>query len=201
MMPLITLSIMEKKSMGASSNSSVVRYVSLKILAHFMFLTSIQSAGGHLSVLTALHISSAHPLFDLRGLVLLYGAFDLSNFLPAVHQYPRKLVIDGEIMTQFINAFLPNTTAEQRRDPAISPFYAALNKANLPPALFAVGTEDPLLDDSVLMANRWVIAGKEAILKVYPGAPHGFMSYPHEQVKAAGEGYEVSKQFILEKLG
>ncbi|WP_342452975.1 alpha/beta hydrolase fold domain-containing protein [Pararoseomonas indoligenes] len=35
------------------------------------------------------------------------------------------------------------------RDPAISPLYADL--AELPPALFTVGTIDPLLDDTLFM--------------------------------------------------
>ena len=44
----------------------------------------------------------------------------------------------------------------------------------MPPALFLVGTEEPLLDDTLFMAARWQAAGNDTQLAVYPGAPHGF---------------------------
>ena len=44
-----------------------------------------------------------------------------------------------------------------RRDPDISPLYADLK--GLPPALFSVGTQDLLLDDTLFMAARWAAAG------------------------------------------
>ena len=45
---------------------------------------------------------------------------------------------------EWFNAnFLPGLDAEARRDPAISPLYADLH--DLPPALFTVGTADPLV--------------------------------------------------------
>ena len=50
----------------------------------------------------------------------------------------------------------------------------------LPPALFTVGTEDPLLDDSVVMATKWCMAGGKGVLKVYPGSPHGFNLFGEE---------------------
>jgi acetyl esterase len=56
-------------------------------------------------------------------------------------------------------------------DSDLSPAYAELS--DLPDALFAVGSLDPLLEDSMLMAERWRAAGSCARLIVVPDGPHG----------------------------
>jgi acetyl esterase/lipase len=43
--------------------------------------------------------------------------------------------------------------------------------------MFSVGTLDVLLDDSVMMATKWAMSPAEAILKLYPGAPHNFTCF------------------------
>ena len=50
--------------------------------------------------------------------------------------------------------------------------------AQQPPALFTVGTLDPLLDDTLFMAQRWLAAGNRADLAIYPGGVHGFNLFP-----------------------
>ena len=65
--------------------------------------------------------------------------------------------------------------ADKRDDPDVSPLRADLR--NLPPALFTIGTLDPLLDDSLFMHARWVAAGNTSELAVYPGGVHGFTAY------------------------
>ncbi|KAF2773518.1 hypothetical protein EJ03DRAFT_100813 [Teratosphaeria nubilosa] len=150
------------------------------------------SAGAHLTVATSLHLLTTHPRFQFHGLILNFGAYDLSNLLPQSHNYrpcpsdPTKtLVLDGEIMQKYIEAYIPDSTIESRRkDPYISPLYADFSRfgprGSLPSALFTCGTEDPLLDDSVFMCAKWVMGGGEGVLKIYPGAPHGFVFFPVE---------------------
>ena len=159
-----------------------------------------ESAGGHLSVLSALHLLKTRPSHHLSGLVLHYGAFDLSN-LPSVQNFHTELILSTEIMQHFYDAFLPGVTGEQRKSPEVSPFYADLTGLKLPPALFTCGTADPLLDDSIMMGIKWQAAGAEAIVKLYPGAPHAFNGFPPDKVPAAKECNETTLQFIKEKLG
>lgn len=105
-------------------------------------------------------------------------------------------------MYHFFSAFLPGMTYEQKQSPAVSPFYENLNlfRGRLPSALFTIGTEDPLLDDSVAMATKWLMAGGHAILKVYSGAPHGFNRFPRELFEMAGEVMDDTEAYIRERL-
>jgi acetyl esterase/lipase len=43
----------------------------------------------------------------------------------------------------------------------------------MPPALFTVGTADHLIDDTLFFADRWLLAGNQAEVLVYPEVPHG----------------------------
>ena len=55
----------------------------------------------------------------------------------------------------------------------------------MPPAIFTVGTQDPLLDDTLFMEARWRMAGNATELHVWPEAPHGFISLPMTVADAA----------------
>src|SRR5260370_1450764 len=80
----------------------------------------------------------------------------------------------------FINCsattFLPAVGAAGRRAPDSSPLFPRLN--DMPPALFTVGTLDPLIDDTLFMAERWRTAGNHADVMIYPEGVHGFNQYP-----------------------
>jgi len=88
---------------------------------------------------------------------------------------------------KFRDAYLPSGI--DLRDPDVSPLYADLT--HLPSALFTVGTLDPLLDDSLFLSMRWLAAGNEAELAVYPGAPHAFNSLPLPQGPQANARIEA----------
>jgi acetyl esterase/lipase len=132
-----------------------------------------ESAGAHLSVVTLLRLRDRHGLNPFAGANLLYGAFDLRQ-TPSVRGWgERLLVLNTPIITWFTDNFVP---VDRRDDPDVSPLLADLT--GLPPALLTVGTEDPLLDDSLFMYERWRAAGNNADLAVYPGGSHAFDSYP-----------------------
>ena len=140
-----------------------------------------ESAGGHLTAVTIVRMRDRHGYTGFRGANIVYGAFDLS-LTPSQRQFGNaRLVLRTIDMQQFYNAFLPTVT--DRRVPDVSPLYADLK--DLCPALFTVGTKDALLDDTLFMHARWVAAGNDAELAIYPGGAHGFTLFPSDLSKSA----------------
>jgi acetyl esterase/lipase len=80
-------------------------------------------------------------------------------------------------------------------NPDFSPLYGEL--LNMPPALFTVGTWDPVLDDTLFMATRWIAAGNDAELEIYPGGVHGFNAFP---TSIAVHARERMHHFIVEAV-
>lgn len=155
------------------------------------------SAGGHLSATTLLRLRDRHGRGDaFAAAVLQYGAFDLA-MTPSQRLWgERNLVLSTPIIRWFGDQFLPGLELEARRHPDISPLFADLR--GLPPAIFTVGTADALLDDSLFMAARWRAAGNRATLRVWPEAPHGFVSLP---MTVAGHALSAEHAFLRETLG
>jgi len=134
------------------------------------------SAGAHLAALTLLRLRDHHDLARrFLGANLVFGAFDL-GMTPSQRVSEDAVGIPRDVIAQLYAHFLPGVDPEARRDPAVSPLYADL--ADLPPALFTVGTLDPLLDDSLFMAARWEAAGNRSELAVFPESIHGFVGFP-----------------------
>lgn len=132
-----------------------------------------ESAGAHLSVVTLLRLRDRHGLTPFAGANLVYGAYDLRLSQSCRAWGERLLVLNTPITEYFVRSFVP---ADRLEDPDVSPILADL--AGLPPALFTVGTEDPLFDDTQLMFERWKAAGNKAELAVYQGGAHGFDAFP-----------------------
>jgi acetyl esterase len=55
-----------------------------------------------------------------------------------------------------------------------------------------------LLDDTLFMHARWVAAGNEAELAVYPGGAHGFTLFPSNLSRSAITGMDA---FLNRALG
>ena len=88
----------------------------------------------------------------------------------------KRLLSNTDSLHGSYELFTAGMGAEQRRDPDISPLFADLR--GLPPVRIVVGTEDPLLDDSLFLAQRWQAAGAPVELGVVAGAMHGFTLFP-----------------------
>ncbi len=136
-----------------------------------------ESAGAHLAVVTLLRLRDRHGIRGaFAGANLSYGVYDLSMTPSQRNWGERNLILSTPIMQWFGDQFLGKRDAEDRRDPDISPLYADLH--HMPPALFEVGTADPLLDDTLFMEARWRSAGGTTHLRVYEEAAHGFTAFP-----------------------
>jgi acetyl esterase/lipase len=152
-----------------------------------------QSAGAQLAAITLVRLRDRHRATPFRAANLVYGCFD-SGLTPSARNWgERYLVLSTPIIEWFTEMWVPDRA--RRRDPDVSPLYADLR--GLPPALFTVGTLDPLLDDSLFMAARWEAAGGRAELAVYPGGVHGFTAFP---LPIAKEANERSHRFLAEAL-
>jgi acetyl esterase len=152
-----------------------------------------ESAGAHLSAVTLLRLRDRHGLTPFVAANLVYGCYDL-GFTPSVRSWgDRNLVLSTPIIEWFTDRFVPERA--RRASPDASPLHADLR--GLPPALFTVGTLDPLLDDSLFMAQRWLAAGNRAELAIYPGGVHGFNLFPTPLGEAA---LRRSESFLADAL-
>ena len=136
-----------------------------------------ESAGAHLSACTLRRLRDRHDAADrFRGANLVFGLYDLGR-TPSQRGVPeRPDIITVEQIEHFAELFTPGMSPEERRDPDVSPLYADLHY--LPPALFTVGADDHLVDDTLFMAARWGLAGNDTELLVYPESPHGCIGMP-----------------------
>lgn len=140
-----------------------------------------ESAGAHLSAVTLLRLKQKHGMTPFKGANLTFGCFDL-GMTPSMRAFgdtgPTLLTRD---VVKFVNRFIPD--GADLREPDISPLYGDLG--GLPDALFVVGTRDGLLDDSLFMHGRWMAAGNQAEMGIYPGGAHGFIAFPGELAQKA----------------
>jgi len=150
------------------------------------------SAGAHLAVTAMLRMRDKHSYTGFAGANLTYGFFDLSLTPSARNWGDRMLVMDTALCRWFADMYV---NGESATDPDISPMYADLS--GMPPALFTVGTLDPLLDDTLLLATRWTSAGIAAEVTVVPGAAHGFAGAPTRDGETARTQMD---RFVAERV-
>ncbi|MCR8930947.1 MULTISPECIES: alpha/beta hydrolase [unclassified Pseudomonas] len=135
-----------------------------------------ESAGAHLAVATLLALKTRSELLQrIHGALLYYGVYDLTG-TPSVRNAPADtLVLDGPGMVDALRLLTPDLSDAQRREPPLSPLYGDFT--GLPPTLLFAGELDPLLDDTLLIAERWQPSAPVE-LHVLPASPHGFIHFP-----------------------
>lgn len=156
-----------------------------------------ESAGAHLSALAILRLRDKHGRTPFHAANLVFGVFDL-GMTPSARTFgnDERLILRTIDIQKFGDAFLPGVSVEDKRAPDLSPLFADLR--DLCPALFTVGTRDALLDDSLFMHARWIAAGNQGELDIYPGACHGFVAFPCTQTFAS---LKKQMEFLNSALG
>ncbi len=140
-------------------------------------LLGAESAGAHVAVTSLIRLRDRHQAAGaVAAAQLSYGIYDLTLRGSQRDWRDRTMVLSTPWLEWFYDQVTPGFDERARQHPEISPLYADL--AGLPPALFTVGTEDPLLDDTVEMAAAWQLDGNPSELAVYPRGPHGLNAYP-----------------------
>lgn len=154
-----------------------------------------ESAGGHLAAATLLALKSYPELLRrVSGALLYYGVYDLAG-TASVRAAPREtLVLDGPGMVDALRRLTPELDDKQRRKPPLSPLYGDFT--DFPPALMFVGELDPLLDDTLEMADRWA---KSAPVEMHlvPSSPHGFIRFP---TTVAADVLAYSRSWITSRV-
>lgn len=140
-----------------------------------------ESAGAHLGALAMLKLRDAGEP-DLPPCAFVQGVFDLSGTPSVRAATPRTLLFDGPNLRRDLARLAPDRDEAGLRSPDLSPLYADLS--GMPAALFVIGEEDPLRDDSLLMAEAWSEHAPATLLDV-PTAPHGFQHFASTTARAA----------------
>jgi acetyl esterase len=129
-----------------------------------------ESAGANLAVVTLLRLRDRGDSTGFRAAVLCAGSYDLE--LTTFEETSDTSVTRDEL--ELLSSQYSGSA--ERRDPTVSPVHADLS--GMPEALFVVGSLDPLLRDSLRMAERWRAAGSGARVTVIPGGLHGVDASP-----------------------
>ncbi|GKZ43948.1 hypothetical protein AbraIFM66951_005605 [Aspergillus brasiliensis] len=169
-------------------------------------------------------------LNTVKALILAYGCYSWSflprayNILDSVCLNPNKLhtfrdlaltthpaltatlrnfdAEFGALQTADHEIYNLSSSSSAVKHPVFSPLYRRFEAVGerLPPALFVVGTADPLADDTILMSAHWQLAQGLAVTRFVPGAPHAFAEMPIEAGDCCGMYHELVKEFLDEVI-
>jgi len=150
-----------------------------------------ESAGAHLAVAALLELKKWPVSFArLTGALLYYGVYNLTGTPSVRAAPPETLVLDGPGIVEALRMLTPDLSDEQRSAPPMSPLHGDFT--NFPPALMFAGELDPLIDDTLNLADRWS-ASAAVELKVLPSSPHGLIHFP---TKLAGDVLTHARHWI-----
>ncbi|MBR1420822.1 MAG: alpha/beta hydrolase [Selenomonadaceae bacterium] len=156
------------------------------------------SAGGNLAAVFALYLKD-HNLPLPKAMILISPWLSMEDSLPSRIQNRSSDQILGEKNPKMNPEVMNSSYAKDQdlRDPYISPVYGDLS--NLPPTLIIAGSDEILLDDTLLFASREQIAGVDVQESIYPGMSHDWTLLIPE-LQESQEMFREIAAFVDEKL-
>ena len=139
------------------------------------------SAGGNLAAVVAQLLRDdgrTDPAVPrLRHQALIYPSLDSTRLTRSKMKRARGPILTRRDTDAYLALYLgTGPTALPTTDPRISPARGVLD--GLPPALIQTADLDPLRDEGLAYAEALRAHGIEATYTNYPGAVHGFASFP-----------------------
>lgn len=128
------------------------------------------SAGGTLSIVSAIQAREAGV--PLRLQMLFYPGCAAHQDTPSHHTFAHGFVLESPSITWFFRQYL-NQPAE-RDDWRFSPLNAP-DLDGVAPVWMGLAECDPLVDEGVMMADRFRMAGVPVDLEIYRGVTHEFI--------------------------
>lgn len=155
------------------------------------------SAGGNISVGTALMLRDAGEGDLIKAMVLIYGGFDYHIAPEAARRYGGpNYMLTSEEREVFWRNYVPDE--KDLENPLARPILADLH--GLPPATLVIGECDILAEQNLRMAARFEAAGVPVKATVYPGATHSFIE-AMSIAAVARRALDESAAWLKERLG
>lgn len=152
------------------------------------FVASGESSGAHLLLSAMLHrrddTNQNTRIKDVwKCLNLVYGVYDLSGTPSIHHDGDKSFPLCGNDLLWLYDMYCSRVEEENRK--YVSPLHADMSC--MPPALISVGTADSLLDDSLLLAEKYQIYHNDLKVALYEHGEHGIGHFGVQENEAMGE--------------
>ncbi len=152
------------------------------------------SAGGGLSVAAVLALREAGERLP-AAVVCISPWADLTHQGQShISKAGAEAVLQADVLKEWALCY---TEAANLRNPLVSPVYADFH--GFPPLLIQVGSEEILLDDSLMLAEKAREAGVDVTLKVWDGLWHVWPALG-SLIPESGQAFEEIGQFIQAQM-
>jgi acetyl esterase len=129
-----------------------------------------ESAGGNLAAVTCLKARGDERL-RIRRQILLQPVVDFTLSFPSIAMPETECLVPRADLAWYYGSYYGQ---RERRDPRVSPLYAA-DLSGLPPALIIAAEFDTLRDEAEAYAGRLQASAVPTTYRCYPGMVHGFL--------------------------
>ncbi|EEC51904.1 predicted protein [Phaeodactylum tricornutum CCAP 1055/1] len=110
-------------------------------------------------------------------------------------------VLPSGLISAISDAYLPSESGISKKNPLVSPIYAADDcLRRFPPTLLFAGSNDPLLDDSVAFNKKLCYLGVESELRAVANLPHAYLGLGTAGFPEAQQVQQECRTWLSHKL-